>query len=104
MYVPSRHAPQRLDTPICVALALEQALPCIGNLLALPMQVAQGIGANLLRLERNALALPQPAAGPVQTIGARQQLLAMFELGVTAFGVIGVAGTEEFGAVRRVRL
>lgn len=103
MYVPSRHAPQRLDTPIRVALALEQALPCVGDLLALPMQVAQGIGANLLRLERNALALPQSAAGPVQTIGARQQLLALFELGVTAFGVISVAGTEEFGAVRRVR-
>jgi len=68
--IPSRHSPQRLNTPISITLTLQQPLPRIRNLLPLPMQIAQCTRANLLRLERDALALPQPSARPVQAIGA----------------------------------
>lgn len=59
VYIPSRHAPQRLDTSVRVALALQQPLPRVGNLFSLPVQVAKGASADLLRLERDALTLPQ---------------------------------------------
>jgi len=69
-YAPSCHAPQRLDAPIRVALALEQHLARVGDLLALAVQIAQRAGANLLRLERNTLRLAQPPRRPVQPVGA----------------------------------
>lgn len=68
------------------------------------MQVAECTGANLLRLERNPLALPQPVARPVQAICAREELLTLLELGVTAIGAVGVAVAKELGAVRGVCL
>jgi hypothetical protein len=36
-YVPSCHAPQRLDASVRVALALQQPLSCVGDLLMLAM-------------------------------------------------------------------
>ena len=100
--IPSRHTPQRLDTPISITLTLQQPLPRIRNLLPLPMKIAQCAGANLLRLERDALALPQPATRPVEAIGAGEELLALLELRIAAFGVVGVAVTEKLGLVCRV--
>ena len=102
VYVPSRHAPQRLDTPIGIGLAVEQPHSCVFNLLSLSGQIAQCTSTNLLRLQRNPLALPQPPTGPVQAVGSREQLLALLELGIAAFGVIGIAVAKEFGAVRGV--
>ena len=100
--IPSRHSPQRLNTPISITLTLQQPLPRIRNLLPLPMQIAQCTRANLLRLERDALALSQPPTRPVQAIGAREELLALLELRIAAFGVVGVAVAEELGLVCRI--
>src|SRR5690242_2936681 len=95
-YSPSRHAAQRLDTPIGVALRLEQGAPCVFNRLALAVQVAQGAGANLLRLEGYPLALAQTVGAAVQAVGAGEELLALLELGIAAMlRVVGVAAAEQ---------
>lgn len=102
--LPSCHSPERLDASIRVALALEQTLPRVGDLLTLPMQVAQRAGANLLRLECDALRLAQAARGPVEAVGAREELLSLLELGVGALGVVRIAVAKELAAVVCVRL
>ena len=57
---PPRHALQSLVTPIRITLTLQQRPTRMLNRLPLPAQVRKGIAANILRLERNPLTLPQP--------------------------------------------
>ena len=71
------------------------------NLLPLPAQIGQRVASNILRLERDPLAIPQPSRAPVQPVRPAQQLLPLLQLLVAraALGVIAVAGTEEGFAV-----
>jgi hypothetical protein len=101
--VPSCHALQGLDAAICVALALQQPLPRVCDLLTLAMQITQGAGAYLLRLQSNPLRLSQPVRRPIQAISARKQLLALLELGICV-GVVRVARAKELAAIVGVRL
>lgn len=68
------------------------------NLLPLPMQITQRARTNLLRLQRNPLALPQPPRASSEPLSAGKQLLALLEL-VICGGVVCVAGPEERAAV-----
>ena len=68
------------------------------NCLPLQLQIRQRAPANILRLVRHPLAIPQPLAAPVQPLGPAQQLLALLEL-VVLGRVVRVAGAEEGGAV-----
>lgn len=68
--------------------------------LPLNLQVRQRAPANILRLVRDPLAVPQPLAAAVQPVRSAEELLPLLELVV--FGrVVRVAGAEEGGAVRR---
>ena len=68
------------------------------NRLPLNLQVRQRAPANILRLVRDPLAVPQPLAAAVQPVRSTEELLALLELVV--FGrVVRVAGAEEGGAV-----
>src|ERR1700744_5627668 len=64
--VPTGHAPERLDAPVRVALAVLQRHARALDGLALPAQGGECVAANLLRLERDALALAQPAAAALK--------------------------------------
>ena len=102
--LPSRHPPQRLDTPVGIALGLQQPLPRVFNRLPLAMQITQGPRANLLRLQRYPLALSQAVRTPVQAVGARKQLLALLELRIALLWIVGVAAPEQLGFVVGVLL
>jgi hypothetical protein len=101
--LPSCHSFQRLDAAVRVAFAVQQALVCVRDLLALPTQVAQRACAYLLRLQRDPLRLTQPARGPVEAVGAGQQLLALLELRICV-GIVRVSRAKQLAAVVGVRL
>ena len=58
--LPSRHAPQRLDTPVNIPLTLQQIPMRVLNDIPLLVQVRQRTRADLLRLQRYPLRLTQP--------------------------------------------
>jgi hypothetical protein len=102
--LPTCHPPQRLDTPVHEALALEQ--PVMGMLdgLALSMQIGEGARADGLGLGGEGLGGLEALGGAIEAVGSRKQLLALLELEVVratarAGRVVGVAGPEEGGAV-----
>ena len=97
--LPTRHPPQRLNTPIHIPLTLQHRRPRMLNRLPLQLQIRQCAPSNLLRLVRHPLTIPQPLTTPVQAIRPAEQLLALLELLVVTGGVVGVAGAEEGGAV-----
>ena len=72
--------------------------PRVHNSLPLPLQITQCSSTDILRLERDPLALPQPARRPPEPFGAREELLALLELVVCGW-VVGVAGAEKSAAV-----
>ena len=65
---------------------------------SLQLEIRQRPPANVLRLQRNPLTLPQPVRAAVQALGAGKQLLALLEL-VVAAGVVAISRAEEGGAV-----
>lgn len=70
------------------------------NHVPLLVQVRQRAGANLLRLERDALALAQSLAAAVKALGAGEELLPLLELCIVPVGrLVGVAVAEECFAV-----
>lgn len=95
--VPTSHAPERLDAPIDISLALEQEVRGMLDGLALAVQVGQGAGADGLGLVGEGLAGLEALGAAVQAVGAGEELLALLEGGVR--GVVAVAGAEEGGAV-----
>ncbi len=97
--VPTRHPPQRLHTPLHIPLTLQQAPPRMLNRLPLRMQIRQRPPPDILRLQRDPLALPQPVRATIQSVGAREELLPLLELVVGSGGIVGVAVSEERFAV-----
>ena len=97
--IPTRHPPQRLHTPIHIALALKNRQARMLDLLSLQLQIRQGPASNLLRLVRHPLALAQALGAAIQAVGAREELLPLLQLLVCA-GVVGVAVSEQGFAVR----
>ena len=71
------------------------------NHMSLAMQISQRARANILRVVRQPLAIPQPLRRPVQPLRARQQLLPLLELHVPTARVVGIARAEERGTVMR---
>jgi hypothetical protein len=78
--IPSRHSLERLVAPVRVPLTLQKSTPRVLNDLALARKIRQRIAPNILRLERQPLALPQPPTAPLQPIRAAQQLLPLLQL------------------------
>jgi len=68
------------------------------NRLPLRMQVGQRIPPNILRLQRNALTVPQPLRAAIQAVRTREQLLPLLEL-LVGVRVVGVAVPEQRLAV-----
>jgi hypothetical protein len=72
------------------------------NHIPLLMQVRQRARANLLRFERDTLALVQSLAATAKTLGAGEKLLALLELGIMRVGrLVGVTVAEKGFAVVR---
>lgn len=103
--VPTSHAPQRLDAPVDIALALAQHALRVHDGLALGVQVGQRGGADGLRLRGEGLAVADALGGAVEAVGGREELLALREVDVGGVGrgvlFVGVAAREEGGAVGR---
>lgn len=102
---PTGHAPQRLNAPIDITLALPQHALGMQNGLSLLMQIRQGRRADSLRLVSEGLRGLQALGRAIEALGAREELLALRELDVgvggggRVLGVVAVAGAEEGGAV-----
>ena len=93
--IPTSHPPQRLHAPIHIPLTLQHRLPRMLNCLPLQLQIRQRAPPNILRLIRYPLTVPQPLRAPIQSICARKQLLALFQLVVLPVVVIAVSVPEE---------
>lgn len=63
------------------------------------MQIRQRPPPDILRLQRDPLALPQPVRATIQSVGAREELLPLLELVVGSGGIVGIAVSEERFAV-----
>ena len=56
--IPSRHALQRLITPICISFALEQCAARVLDRLSLPAKIGKRIATDIFRLQSYPLTLP----------------------------------------------
>lgn len=97
MTLPTRHAPQSLDTPINIALAVEQHLGRVLDGLALSVQIRKSARPDGLRLVRQRLAGLEALRAPVEPVRSGEELLPLLELHVVR--VVCVAPAEEGGAV-----
>lgn len=100
--LPTSHPPQRLNTPIDVALALLQPIMRMLDGLPLSVEIRERPGANSFCLVCQRLAGLETLRAAIQTIRSGQQLLALLELGVRrARRLISISGAEERSAVGR---
>lgn len=97
--VPTRHAPERLDTTVDISFALEQHVRRVLDDIALAFQIGERACANRLCIVGKCLAVLEALCASVQTVGARQQLLALLQLNISAAWVIRVAATKQSSAV-----
>src|SRR4051794_39117814 len=72
--VPTSHAPQRLDAPVDIALALEQHVSRVLDLVALPVQIGQGARPDLLGVVGERLAVLEPLRRAVESVRPREEL------------------------------
>lgn len=93
--IPTSHPPQRLHTPIHIPLTLQHRLPRMLNRFPLQLQVCQRASSDIFCLICYPLTVPQPLATPVQPIGAREELLPLFQLMVFTAFIIAVTVTEQ---------
>lgn len=94
--LPTCHPPKSLDTPVNIALTLEEGVVCMLDNFSLPAQVCQSARADTLRLVGERLACLKTLSAAVETVGSRQQLLALFHMNIgRPSGVVGVARPKQ---------
>lgn len=80
--LPTRHAPECLDTPVHIALTLKQCDPGTLNDLSLSTKICQGIGTNGLGLMGKGLAVLQSLCASIKAVRAGKQLLSLLHVDI----------------------
>ncbi|ROW16988.1 hypothetical protein VPNG_01213 [Cytospora leucostoma] len=94
-----RSTKMRLDTPVHIALGVQQGIVGVLDRLPLAVQVGEGRRADGLGLVGQPLARLEALGGPVEPVGAGEELLPLLELDVAGVVRVALAGAEEGGPV-----